>query len=48
MIGEIIFLNLGLAKLASVYQETPNFGGADTVDDVSTQIANVSMKFVFE
>eukprot|EP00112_Aurelia_sp_Birch-Aquarium-sp1_P016504 Seg3750.1 transcript_id=Seg3750.1/GoldUCD/mRNA.D3Y31 product=Nostrin protein_id=Seg3750.1/GoldUCD/D3Y31 len=32
----------GLAKLASVYQETPKFGGADTVDDVSTQIAHAN------
>ena len=38
----------GLGKLASVYQETPTFGGAGTVDDVSTQIAHVSPRFKFE
>ncbi|XP_065053145.1 nostrin-like [Rhopilema esculentum] len=32
----------GLGKLASVYQETPKFGGSDTVDDVSLQIAHAN------
>jgi len=32
----------GLSKLASVYQETPKFGGASTVDDVSVQIAHAN------
>lgn len=38
-----LFSSVGLTKLASVYQETPTFGGADTVDDVSTQIVHVSI-----
>ena len=36
-------LSSGLSKLASVYQETPKFGGASTVDDVSVQIVHVSL-----